>query len=166
MTSDERTGGEGQAPTAPDFKRSFDRLYLSWAVSDIRNSDFSCGLDRLPYNSVLYLDIIHSSPGITPSELARKLGVTKATVTVTVNRLVSKGLVVRDRSEEDGRVRNLRVSDAISKAYELDDRDMSEISRTMSEMYTPEELAKFCEMIDRVSDLIEGSGAARIEDDD
>ena len=81
-----------------DVKASLERFYVSTSMLEIRMSELTHGTERLPYITILYMDLIGFNPGITSSQIAEMLGVTKATVTSTVNRLVEKGYVVRERS--------------------------------------------------------------------
>lgn len=147
------------------FRRSFDRFYLSLSVSEIRESFICEDVDRLPYNTVLYLNLIGFTPGITQSELGERLGISKASVTRTVNRLVSKGLVVRERSEEDGRVRKLRLSDEIQRSYDFNNRKFSYLSENVIGDFGPEDMERLCDVLDRLSDLLDRWNPDNVEED-
>ena len=123
-----------------DVKASLERFYVSTSMLEIRMSELTHGTDRLPYITILYMDLIGFNPGITSSQIAEMLGVTKATVTSTVNRLVEKGYVVRERSEDDGRVRNLRLSDRTMEDYRMESRLFGRASAMLCDRYTPEEV--------------------------
>ena len=149
----------GGRPTRSDVKASLERFYVSTSMLEIRMSELTHGTDRLPYITILYMDLIGFNPGITSSQIAEMLGVTKATVTSTVNRLVEKGYVVRERSEDDGRVRNLRLSDRTMEDYKMESRLFGRASAMLSERYTPEEVARFCEMMDSLSEFFDICGS-------
>ncbi|SFB88614.1 DNA-binding transcriptional regulator, MarR family [Alkalibacterium subtropicum] len=71
----------------------------------------------------------------TTSEVAKKLGVTVGTLTVSVNNLVRKGYVNRVRSETDRRVVQLALTKRGRLLYRLHDkfhRDM--VKETINEM--------------------------------
>ncbi|MER2063018.1 MAG: MarR family winged helix-turn-helix transcriptional regulator [Alkalibacterium sp.] len=71
----------------------------------------------------------------TTSEVAKKLGVTVGTLTVSVNNLVRKGYVNRVRSETDRRVVQLALTKKGRLLYRLHDkfhRDM--VKETINEM--------------------------------
>lgn len=73
------------------------------------------------------------------SEVAQRLSVTLATLTTTMNKLVRKGLVARERSEEDRRrvmVRLTRRGREVCRAHSLFHRHM--IKEALSTL-TPEE---------------------------
>ncbi len=153
-------------PTDDRIKRCIDRFYLSMSASEIRESFLYESVNRLPYNTVLYLNLIGLNPGITQSEIGDKLGVSKSTVTLTVSRLESKGLIVRERSDEDGRVRKLRLSDEIQKVYDKDNMKMITIMSTLRDEFGSEEQEVFCTMLDRLSELFddwESEGAGSVE---
>lgn len=58
------------------------------------------------------LEIVQDLPEATLTQIADILGITKATVSVSVNRLVEKGFLVKTRAENDGRKSILRLTDA------------------------------------------------------
>ncbi|SDK61332.1 MarR family winged helix-turn-helix transcriptional regulator [Alkalibacterium thalassium] len=71
----------------------------------------------------------------TTSEVAKKLGITVGTLTVSVNNLVRKGYVNRVRSEKDRRVVKLALTKKGRLLYRLHDkfhRDM--VRETLTEM--------------------------------
>ncbi|GAA0480665.1 MarR family winged helix-turn-helix transcriptional regulator [Alkalibacterium sp. s-m-22] len=71
----------------------------------------------------------------TTSEVAKKLGITVGTLTVSVNNLVRKGYVNRVRSEKDRRVVKLALTKQGRLLYRLHDkfhRDM--VRETLTEM--------------------------------
>lgn len=51
------------------------------------------------------------------SAVAQQLGITVGTLTITINRLVKKGYVIRQRSEKDKRVVHLALSEKGQCAY-------------------------------------------------
>ena len=137
-----------------EVKDSLERHYISVSELEIRMSELTHGIDRLPYITILYMDMIGFNPGITSSQIAERLGVTKATVTSTVNRLVEKGYVVRERSEDDGRVRPLRLSERTREDYEREGRMMARVASRLCEEFSEEELRGFCRILDRASELM------------
>jgi DNA-binding MarR family transcriptional regulator len=57
------------------------------------------------------LESIQDCPGATLTQIAEMLGVTKATVSVSVNRLVDKGFLVKNKMEDDKRKSALQLTD-------------------------------------------------------
>ena len=55
-------------------------------------------------NDMHTIEVIGQNEGCTMSELAKKMGLTAGTVTTSVNGLVRKAYVVREKSEKDRRV--------------------------------------------------------------
>lgn len=74
--------------------------------------------DNLSYRDVLYLNLISGMEECTVSKLADAACVTKPTVTVRINSLVRRGLVVRIPSETDRRVSYIMLSDRSMKVFE------------------------------------------------
>jgi DNA-binding MarR family transcriptional regulator len=69
------------------------------------------------------LQLIKENPTVTSTRLARALAVTTPAITVWLDRLVSRGLVVRERSDSDGRAQHLNLTAAgessVSEALKL-----------------------------------------------
>ncbi|MBL8346139.1 MAG: MarR family transcriptional regulator [Rubrivivax sp.] len=66
-------------------------------------------LRRLEYT---VLALVHANPGCTARQLARGLAVTPPHITVCLDRLTGRGLVLRSRGEADARVQHLRTTAA------------------------------------------------------
>lgn len=71
--------------------------------------------------------------------VAKELGVTTGTLTISVNSLVKKGFVDRVRSEEDRRVVLVSLSDKGKKAYIHHKKFHEEMIETVLERLTEEE---------------------------
>lgn len=64
------------------------------------------------------LQVVVETGRSTPKALAARMGVSQATMTTLVDRLVAKGLVDRRRSETDRRQMNIFITDAGREAIE------------------------------------------------
>lgn len=62
------------------------------------------GVSTLTVSQLGYIDAVYTLGEPSLTELANKLAVTKASVTVGVHKLVSRGYVVKTQSDEDKRV--------------------------------------------------------------
>lgn len=139
-----------------DVKSALDRFYLSLSVLEIRNSSMFGEADRLPYNSVLYLDFISVRPGCTASDIAEAIGVTKATVSMTLSRLEEKGMIQRTRSESDGRVRHISLTERIQEPYSRYGDMVSSLVGEVAAEHTEEELETFVRILGEISAKLEG----------
>lgn len=70
------------------------------------------GISKLTVSQLQYIDVVHTlgKPSIT--ELADALAITKASVTVGVNKLVRRGYVVKKQSHQDKRVFRVSLTEA------------------------------------------------------
>lgn len=139
-----------------DVKGSLQRFYLSLSVVEVRNSSMFGEADRMPYNSVLYLDYISARPGCTASELAEVMGVTKATVSATISRLEDKGMIVRERSESDGRVRHIYLSEEMQRSYREYEVIVTKMIEKVVADHSEEELEAFTGILGELSAMLEG----------
>lgn len=67
--------------------------------------------ENLGVSHVLTLNYINNNQNARPSEIARELGLTPPTVTILVNKLVKKELVVRQLDDSDRRIITLVITD-------------------------------------------------------
>lgn len=58
------------------------------------------------------LQVVAETGSITPKGLSSRMGVSQATITTLIDRLVTKGLVERQRSETDRRQTNILLTEA------------------------------------------------------
>ena len=110
---------------------------------------------QLEYYDTLYLSAISQAGRTTVSDLAASLGVTKPTVSVRVNKLVEEGYVKKVRSEEDGRVFWLTLSDKMKVACSDEMRIAMAVEQELDDKYTKEEMERFAEMLRDASRLLD-----------
>jgi DNA-binding MarR family transcriptional regulator len=97
--------------------------------------------------------ILDSGERIMMSNLADSLGVPLSTATHTVDRLVAKGLVLRNRSEEDRRVVQVEMSDYGRKLQE-EFRDKRKLmARSWLEPLSSGEREVFLELMSKITRL-------------
>lgn len=78
---------------------------------------------ELPMLSFLLLRRIEDEPGITLSELARKVGAAKSHVSNMVEHLVCEGLIEKRSDPSDQRLLRLHLTDAARRRFEgIEDR--------------------------------------------
>ena len=74
--------------------------------------DDESGFSKLTISQFQYIDAIHELGRPTFTEIAQKLGVTKASVTVGINKLIGLGYIVKTRSDQDKRVFHAVLTEA------------------------------------------------------
>ena len=138
------------------IRQSFDRMYLSMSIMEECVSERN-SLPEVSHKEMLYLYIIALTEDCTASRIAEMLGVSLPAVTKRLNALEERGLVQRTRSEGDGRVKTVTLSErgaALSKR--MDDLFYPILDR-FAERFPQEDVARFCMMLDMLSDDIEGA---------
>jgi DNA-binding MarR family transcriptional regulator len=76
------------------------------------------GISALSLVQFRYFELIARNPGITPGELAGILKVSKPTVANLLSGLERKGLIEREKSEEDARVQHIRLAEGAREIVE------------------------------------------------
>ena len=101
------------------LEQELERFYSSVRMSELRFSGrFGSDVD---YRSLLYLDLIRYEEGCTASKISEMLGVDKSTVSKKIDSLVARGMAVKVRDPDDGRIQRLTLSEEWRAMYDEND---------------------------------------------
>ena len=101
------------------LEQELKRFYSSVRMSELRFSGrFGSDVD---YRSLLYLDLIRYEEGCTASKISEMLGVDKSTVSKKIDSLVARGMAVKVRDPDDGRIQRLALSEEWRAMYDEND---------------------------------------------
>jgi DNA-binding MarR family transcriptional regulator len=89
--------------------RDYPRIYFACHRKHVRDPKTG---DQLSANQVSILDHLDTDAPMMVGDLARHLGVTSATMSIAIGRLVEHGYVTRVLDEADRRKMQLRLTDA------------------------------------------------------
>lgn len=132
--------------------KAIDRLYYNILLNELRMMNENTLYHNITYNSLLYLDLISYTENCTVSFLANALHVAKSSVTLKVNELMRQGLVEKKQSQLDRRVYFLTVQPEILEEFKKLDQAAYYAVEQVQKQYKPEEIDRFCEMLDRFSE--------------
>ena len=137
-----------------NLRDELNAFYYSTALCDLRLMNKNFVDHNITYNSLLYLELIHSMNGkCTASKLAELLYVSKPGVTLKVNELIKQGLVIKTPDAEDKRQNFLSVNeDAVPKYRVYREQDDLAV-KTITEKFSKEDIDKFCEMLNILTDI-------------
>ncbi len=137
-----------------ELRKSLDTFYYSSALCDLRLMNRQFVDENITYNSLLYIELIYTMNGsCTASRLAELLNVSKPGVTLKLNELLRQGLITKTPDPNDKRKNYLTVNEEAIPQYKVFRRQDSEAIKRITERYTPEEIGKFCEMLDIISQI-------------
>ena len=137
-----------------DLRKALDAFYYSTALCDLRLMNKQFIDENITYNSLLYIELIYTMNGTcTASRLAELLNVSKPGVTLKLNELLRQGLITKTPDPNDKRKSYLSVNDDAIPQYKVFRRQDSEASKRITDRFTPEEIGKFCEMLDIISEI-------------
>ena len=137
-----------------DLRKALDAFYYSTALCDLRLMNKQFIDENITYNSLLYIELIYTMNGkCTASRLAELLNVSKPGVTLKLNELLRQGLITKTPDPNDKRKSYLSVNDDAIPQYKVFRRQDSEASKRITDRFTPEEIGKFCEMLDIISEI-------------
>ncbi len=137
-----------------ELRKSLDTFYYSSALCDLRLMNKQFVDENITYNSLLYIELIYTMNGTcTASKLAELLHVSKPGVTLKLNELLRQGLITKTPDPHDKRKSYLSVNDEAIPQYKVFRRQDSEAIQRITDRFSPEEINKFCEMLDIISDI-------------
>lgn len=103
---------------------------------------------------LLILKELSTTPGITPSALARRLSISQATVTSMIDRLARKGYVQRVRDTEDKRKVRIRLCEQSLQIIEQNPSIMQEDFIEEFENLKPWEQTLILSSLQRIAELM------------
>ena len=137
-----------------DLRKALDAFYYSTALCDLRLMNKQFIDENITYNSLLYIELIYTMNGTcTASKLAELLNVSKPGVTLKLNELLRQGLITKTPDPTDKRKNYLSVNDDAIPQYKVFRRQDSEAIKRITDQFTPEEIGKFCKMLDIISEI-------------
>ena len=137
------------------LRHALDRFYRTTALCDLRLTNHN-ELKPLSYNTRLYLELIFTlGPNCTASMLAKELGISKAAVTIKLNRLLEDQLISKEPDPQDGRRHRLKVNEAQVPQYQIFRKQDEEAVRRLKSRFSSQQLKDFCQMLDVLSDINE-----------
>ena len=137
-----------------DLRKSLDKFYYSTALCDLRLMNKQFVDENITYNSLLYLELIFTMNGkCTASQIADLLHISKPAVTLKINELIRKGLVTKEPDPKDRRKNCLFVNEEAIPKYKVYRMQDNEAIKRITEKYTSEDVSKFCDMLDMISQI-------------
>lgn len=91
------------------------QIYLAWAGDGVQQKIFQTLTKQYGLSEgrlVVMITLYQHPEGITPSELADRSGVTRATISAMISRMTRDGLAKPIRQEGDGRKKKITLTDA------------------------------------------------------
>ena len=98
--------------------------------------------------SVLWL--IDDHRDIAQTDLAQRMRMDRATTMAIVNRLQSRGYLVRGKSKSDGRKQTLNLTNSGRRALVTAKAAIRQHERWLKSRFTPREVAKLIELLSRI----------------
>src|SRR6202167_6786443 len=98
--------------------------------------------------SVLWL--VEDHPDIAQTDLAQRMRMDRATTMAIVNRLQSRGYLVRGQSVSDGRKQTLNLTESGRKALVTAKAAIWQHERWLKSRFTEREIAKLIELLTRI----------------
>lgn len=121
-----------------------EKLIITEEFKDITNKDMHV------------IEAIGMGTGNKMSEVAAKLDVKICTLTISINGLVKKGYVERNRSELDRRVVFITLTEKGKKAYAHHAKYHKQMTETILEKISPDEIPVLMNLLDGLEEFFYG----------
>ncbi|MGN6693931.1 MAG: MarR family winged helix-turn-helix transcriptional regulator [Aquihabitans sp.] len=102
-------------------------------------------------SAAIIVRIVAREPGLSQRQLADRMHIQGPTVLRHLDRLEAEGLITRTRDERDRRVQRIDLTPAGRKARDRLSVVADAVSASLTQIFTPEELAAFEGYLDRIS---------------
>lgn len=122
--------------------------------SGLHNGCSACKGDELSMAQVQMVMAVQSAGVLTISALAEKLKVSPPSASCMVDRLVDKGVLLRERSERDRRKVVVRLSEQAAAHAESMEGAVLAAFLDLVEKVGPETAEKWCEVLERVEQVL------------
>lgn len=135
------------------LEQELERFYSSVRMSELRFSGrFGSDVD---YRSLLYLDLIRYEEGCTASKISEMLGVDKSTVSKKIDSLVARGMAVKVRDPDDGRIQRLALSEEWRTMYDENDAPYDRVLERLETELSDSEKAVVCRALGLFSEELD-----------
>jgi DNA-binding MarR family transcriptional regulator len=118
---------------------------------------------RLTINQLQYIDTIHALGQPTITEIAEKLGISKASVTVGVNKLVTLGYVIKTRSTDDKRVCHVSATEISEKLVAAKYQALKEYGEFLEAALDREEAVQFMASLSKIVALFKLQSKEKVD---
>src|SRR5205814_9580767 len=105
---------------------------------------------ELTQKQVSALWLVADHPDIAQTGVAQRMRMDRATTMAIVNRLESKGYLVRRKSRSDGRKQALNLTDAGRRALSTAKRAVQQHEQWLKSRFTEQEVARLIELLARI----------------
>jgi DNA-binding MarR family transcriptional regulator len=105
---------------------------------------------ELTQKQVSVLWLVDDHPDSAQTDLAKRMRMDRATTMAIVNRLESRGYLVRGKSERDGRKQTLNLTESGRRALVTAKAAIWQHERWLKSRFTDREIAKLIELLTRI----------------
>jgi DNA-binding MarR family transcriptional regulator len=109
----------------------------------------------LTMRQVVYLDCIHRMENPTPSELARKLSITRASVSVALDRLAEAGYLSKVQSDQDRRSFHVHLTPKGEQYIQLHEQVHQRLADLLTQGLTAAEIEQLTGLLHKVAQSLE-----------
>ncbi len=138
-----------------NYGREIEKLNRKNQMRLIRNGFFNRHGRMLHPGQLPIIGVIYDNEGNTQSEIAEILGVSGATVGMSIKRLELAGLVIKKQDENDGRTTRIELTAEGTRCAKEAKNYLEEMIRTKYDGFSEEELRRFYEFVLRTNDNLE-----------
>jgi len=109
---------------------------------------------------------LNQENGLTPSQLAEKLGVRPPTITKTINRLAAQGFLEKRASDTDARRAHVYLTESGSEAIRAIERSVRKTEKQALKTLDKKEQKALVKLLARIEANLSRKGAVMVEDED
>lgn len=134
-----------------DIVNEINNFYYHMALYELQIMNGNDYYNGLSYNSLLYINVISQMKDCTVSKIADTLKVTKSAVTLKLNELLKKDLIIKIQSKKDRRIFYIKLSKQVEDVIGIYDSIFQKIELDLQKKYSKEQLNLFAEILHTIS---------------
>lgn len=131
------------------LRQFIESLEQSFKLLEMANGS-TPGLPNITISQVNYITVIDQNPGRPISEIAAKLGYSRASATVAIEKLVKAGLVTKVSSANDRRVHHVYLTDIARQLLKAKQDAIKKYSAYILNILEPDEVSALSEILTKI----------------
>lgn len=124
---------------------------LTELMGNFQNQILSGDLKGFTLRQLYYIELINKHENISVSEIAKMLDVKKSTVSVAINQLIDRGIVIKVQSNDDKRFYFLQLTPKGKNIIKIHMQVHKNAIKKILNVLNEDEVENFIELVDKIT---------------
>ncbi len=133
-----------------DIERILDKILMRMLSADRRGIKINKKNEKFGFIDVIILRVVGQLDGVSVFDLIYTLDMDRGIVSTAIGKLIKNNYLIKERSEQDGRVQNLKLTDDGKELYELIQKKETELINFVLHDLTSNEQKAILKFLSRI----------------